>query len=197
MSMVYAAIQNRPTNTKRGFTLVELLVSVAVFAVVVVIATTTLLVLVRANAEAQRIETAVSNLSFALDLMTRDIRTGYAYYCDNELGPALADEDGDLTRDCNNSNQFAYVDGRTGERTGYRLFEGSIQIYENSVGTWQDLTSPQVFITDLVFDVSGSTVGDEVQPYAEVLVTGVLESGTQNETTFELQTQVSQRLLDI
>ena len=91
----------------RGFTLVELMVSLTIFSIVMMVSTGTLLVLIDVNAKAQALYSATSNLSFALDSMTREMRTGYHYYCDDsngqtgeELPPTIPG--GDPTRDCAN-----------------------------------------------------------------------------------------------
>jgi len=64
-----------------GFSLVELVVSLAVFSVVVTIAVGSLLVLINANQQIQAEQSVLTNLSFALDSMTREIRTGTNYHC--------------------------------------------------------------------------------------------------------------------
>lgn len=70
------------TNPQSGFTLIELIVSLGVFSTVVTIAVGALLVLVAANQQLQGEQSVMTNISFALDSMTREIRTGTAYNCD-------------------------------------------------------------------------------------------------------------------
>ncbi len=62
-----------------GFTLVEVLVSMSIFAVVVTMAVGTLIVLMDANAKAQAVQSVINNTSFVLDGMVRDNRTGFYY----------------------------------------------------------------------------------------------------------------------
>ncbi len=64
-----------------GFTLIEMIVSLAVFAFVVTISVGALLVLISSNQRLQGEQNVMTNLSFILDSMTREIRTGYAYFC--------------------------------------------------------------------------------------------------------------------
>lgn len=59
-----------------------MIVSLAVFSVVITIAVGALLVLVKTNDQLQGEQSVMTNLSFALDSMTREIRTGTKYYCD-------------------------------------------------------------------------------------------------------------------
>lgn len=66
----------------KGFTIIEMIVSLAVFAFVITIAIGALLMLVNTNNQLQGEQSVMTNLSFALDSMTREIRTGTFYYCD-------------------------------------------------------------------------------------------------------------------
>ena len=69
---------------ERGFTLIEMIVSLGVFSVVVTTAVSAMLVLISTNQQLQSEQSVMTNLAFALDTMTREIRTGYYYYCDSE-----------------------------------------------------------------------------------------------------------------
>lgn len=74
----------------RGFTLVEMIVSLALFSIVITISVGALLVLIGTNEQLQGEQTVMTNLSFALDSMTREIRTGTEYFCfrtQNQNGP--------------------------------------------------------------------------------------------------------------
>lgn len=68
-------------NRQKGFTLIEMIVSLGVFAVVVVVAVGALLSIISTNRQLQAEQSVMTNLAFALDSMTREIRTGYAYFC--------------------------------------------------------------------------------------------------------------------
>jgi prepilin-type N-terminal cleavage/methylation domain-containing protein len=67
--------------SQSGFTLIEMIVSLALFSVVVTISVGALLVLIASNQRFQNEQSVMTNLSFALDSMTREIRTGTNYYC--------------------------------------------------------------------------------------------------------------------
>jgi len=93
-----------------GFTLVEVLVSMSLFTIVVTMSMGTLLVLIDANAKQQNIQTAMTNLSFALDSMTREIRTGYSYQCGGAL---TRDNSAVIPRDCSaGDTTFAFTRNR-------------------------------------------------------------------------------------
>lgn len=97
-----------------GFTLIEMIVSLGVFSIIVTIAVGALLALISGNQKLQGEQSIMTNISFALDSMTREIRTGYFYVCagvpnKNQpvLGAKIFDEDrddhddlGEQTQDC-------------------------------------------------------------------------------------------------
>lgn len=70
-------------KSEMGFTLIEMIVSLALFSVVVTISVGALLSIISANEQLQEEKSVLTNLSFAIDSMTREIRTGEHYYCGN------------------------------------------------------------------------------------------------------------------
>lgn len=75
-------------STIGGFTLVEIIVSLAIFTVVSVVAVGALLKIVSANKKAQSIQNAITNLNFALESISREMRSGSKYYCSSLLSPS-------------------------------------------------------------------------------------------------------------
>ena len=71
-------------NKQSGFTLIEMIVSLGVFSVVVTTAVGAMLILISTNQQLQSEQSVMTNLAFALDTMTREIRTGYNYYCESQ-----------------------------------------------------------------------------------------------------------------
>jgi prepilin-type N-terminal cleavage/methylation domain-containing protein len=70
-----------PNQSIAGFTLIEMLVSLALYTIVVTIAVGSLLVLVDSNRRVQGDQSVMTTLTFAMDSMTREIRTGRSYFC--------------------------------------------------------------------------------------------------------------------
>lgn len=66
---------------KSGFTLIEIIVSLALFAVVAVVALGAVTKIISANEKAQTIQAALTNLNFALESMSREMRVGSVYNC--------------------------------------------------------------------------------------------------------------------
>lgn len=171
---------------QRGFTLVEIIVAVGLFSVVMLIAVGTLLSLVDANKKAQALKSVMNNLNFALESMSREIRTGTGYDCGTSGGLV----------DCvNGDTQFAFTSS-DGEAVIYRLSGSRI---EKSIdgGSFLAITSPEVQIDALKFYVTGASTADTLQPQVTMTISGVAGATEKVQTEFDLQATVAQRLLDI
>lgn len=181
-----------------GFTLVELIISIGLFSVVMTMGVSALLTLISAHSRAQSLQIVTSNLSFAIDTMTRNIRTGFNYYC------AALPDTGSLpsgSQDCTLGNTgIAFTESDTFDRAGYRLDVvggvGRIQ-QKTSTGSWLYVTSNDIDIDQLSFFVKGTTSGDDEQPHALILIKANILSSVGDGTEFLIQTTVNQRLLDL
>lgn len=202
-----------------GFTLIEMLVSVAIFTVVMVIALGALLSLSAAGRKAQTINTAVNNLSFAVDSMSRLIRTGLNYHCGTS---------GTLTQgqDCITTPQ-SYIAFQVVDDSLNGCIQGSActVVYclssagstdtcnsstsctagsscsllrqicvGGSCGAFAPITSSEVSVSSLSFYVIGEASGDNIQPKVTMLVSGTVPVTATKSTVFNLQTSVTARL---
>lgn len=180
----------------RGFTLIEMLVSVSIFAIVMVVSVGTLIVLVTSANSAQVLQSISTNLSFALDSMSRNIRTGYDYHCTNNLSdsgqlPATA-------RNCPSdagADGFVYTDSRTDERVAYRFEENTIQQKVGN-GSWKTVTSSEVVVEELLFFVDGAVEGDNFQPTVRILLKARATDEGAVVAPFYLQTTIVQRAIN-
>lgn len=199
--------KHNPLSTK-GFTLVELMVSLTVFSIVMTISTGTLLVMIDINAKAQAINSATSNLTFALDSMTRDLRTGRHYYCD--VSPSFSFPVMDSTKDDTGCDYVSFTREKDNFQIAYRLSGGQIERNErdedgSNVTGWIPLTSDSVVIDIMELDVSGSSPvlvsgplpSDNIQPSIDIFVKGHVNNGLDTDTDFAIQSHIVQRKLDI
>ena len=67
------------TRSLKGFTLVEMLVSIFVFTVIMFISSGAILSVMSANRKNQADKVVFSNFSFALETVARELRQGYSY----------------------------------------------------------------------------------------------------------------------
>ena len=185
----------------RGFTLIEMIVSVAIFAVVMTVALSSLLAISESDRKAQTLKAVINNLNFSVDSMTRAMRTGTTYHCDAAVLPLAG------VRDCDSSPgassvAFLQSDGIT--TTVYCLGSGTAcsssgtSVLRSLDGgtTYAPITAPEVTITNLQFYVSGSTPGDHLQPKIVILLSGSVQVNPTQTSTFNLQTSVTERLYD-
>ena len=180
-----------------GFTLVEVLVSTAIFSVVMVIALGALLSLAEANRKAQTLSVAINNMSAALDSMSRAIRTGVAYHCGSSGSIS--------TQDCTTTAETYFsFQAADGSHVAYCLLGTAIMREIKNSGAnsacnsnnFVALTPPNVTITKLQFYVVGSTKGDAIQPKVTILLSGSVPVSVKQTSVFNIQTTVTQRIYD-
>jgi prepilin-type N-terminal cleavage/methylation domain-containing protein len=66
---------------ERGFTLIELMVSIALFTTVALIATTALTSIQKVNVRVQNVRTVMDNLALSLETISSEVRQGSNYHC--------------------------------------------------------------------------------------------------------------------
>jgi prepilin-type N-terminal cleavage/methylation domain-containing protein len=192
-------------SSAAGFTVIEMMVAVALFAVVMVISAGALLSLASANRKAQALQSVMNNLNITLDSMVRSMRGGNRYDCQ----PAGAGVVPGRVHDCpTGDTQIAFEphggNPATPDQRVYAFIEpngtqpGYIQRSLDGGTTWARVTAPEISIVDMKFYVVGTTPGDTVQPKVVVEVKGV--AGANNAkitTTFHIQATAVQRILDL
>ena len=168
----------------------EMIVGVFIFSIIMVAATGATLSIVSANKQAEAIKSVVSNFSYALDSMTRNLRVGTEYRCFRggsevsggcRFGPS-ANAGGDEVR---------FTDSN-GLESRYKLSGTTLQRY---AGTgYFDITSSDVKIDHLRFYVRG--LGDDnEQPNVLIVVKGHVDF-KDKQTNFTVETLATQRKVD-
>ena len=186
---------NFSLKNKKGFTLVEMMVAIAVFSVVMVTAMSALLNVIDANNKARAIKIAVDNVSFALEGISKDMRMGTDYRC-------LDDAGNPVTGTCASTGYKGVQYTKSGNIIKYFYTtdasgKGKIQKNINSTGP-QNITSSEVDIKNMKFyvlNVEYPTDNVNTQPRMIMTLTG--EAGGNKDkikTDFDLQTSVSQRI---
>lgn len=175
---------------KKGFTLIEVIVAIALFTVVMTIALGALFMVINSNKEAKAIKLVVNNTNLAMESMTRDLRVGFQY-CDTESQL----ENGECDTDSNGESTIYFTTDQGEQYSSYRLFGSAIQRrIGGSSESYFDITGEDVIIDDMRFYVQGTQAGDTVQPFVTVIVLGTIRVGDQTEE-FHLQSTISQRKL--
>ncbi len=179
-------IKNQKSKIKNqgGFTLVEMIVAIGIFAVVALVSVSTLLLLSDAQKKAFSSRNAYDSLRFSLEVMAKDIRTGVAFHCSDT--PPLYE-----AMDCPTGGTSMTYTSALPSQVTYRLNGGGIEksINGNLIGP---ITPPEVTITSLNFYVVGSPTSDQL--HARVTITVVGRAGARKSASeFNLQTTITQR----
>lgn len=189
----------RISRSLQGFTLIEILVSVAIFSTVMVISLGALLAMSESDRKAQTLKSVINNLNFSLDAMSRSIRTGVNYHCDVSVGTATDPRDCTQSSGGASSIAFLSAEGQTVKYcrgTGSSCSsDGTAILVSKGGGTYAPLTATEVTITNLQFYVAGAE-DPQLQPHAVILLSGKVPVSPTQTSTFDLETSVTQRLYD-
>ncbi len=179
----------------RGFTVIEMIVSIGLFTIVLFISSSAFLVVLNADRKSRVTRIATDNLSLSLEDMSRRIKTGTTYNCGGGItGVANCVLPGQ------NSIAFTEQDGVT--RTTYRYVSAGKFIERVRGLSVLRVTAPEIEINNLRFVVGGTAVGpslggtDVAQPYVIILIDGETKIGAIT-SSFKIQAMVTQRAYDI
>lgn len=191
-------------RNKKGFTLVEVLVSLFIFSIVVITALG-LFVMVSARVKTSRAERRVAdNLSFALEHLSRSIAYGRSFSC-GTIGSSLPPPPRSCPVSLGGDDTLAFsgtISGTNPTITYQRLVNtatgrGYIARRIDS-GPFISLTDEAIDVEELTFYVSHAepfTIDPE-QPVVSIVLKGVSYASA-NPTVFIIQTTVSQRDLKL
>jgi prepilin-type N-terminal cleavage/methylation domain-containing protein len=182
----------------KGFTLLELIVSIGLFTIVVTIAMSAYLALISLDRKARATNDLVTNLSFVVESMSHDIRTGTGYTCGGVgHGPNCWGAGGSTILSYTNeqNNLVTYLltaAGTVGECVGPSPCNDS---------TATVLTDPRIRVTNLTFYVDGvgTTVPyNTVQPRVMFTLTGTITPDNRSApTTFTIESMATERLIEL
>lgn len=186
------------TQKTAGFTLVEMMVAVAIFSMVAVISISALLALVDANRRSQALFSVVNNLNFAVEGMTRQMRTGAYYHCGSAGGVAQP-------QDCPGGDDYIAFEAYNGDRNDpsdqlvyrYNAAEDRIEKSTNGGMNFTPLTAPEVVVESFEVRVNGAPRTDDEQPTAVFLIEGYVDMGKGAHSEFHIQTSATQRVIDV
>ncbi len=205
-------VKNSLQKSQGGFTIIETMVATSLFLLVTTVGIGALL---NANLIHQKSEdkrSILDNLSFVMEEMSRNIRTGYAYHCftSGESIPSDASVVLSTPKSCARgwALSFEYVYGdysELGDQWVYyiseegKVFKATNQPYDAS--GFVQLTSDEIFVDPelshfVVVGAESPLSSNYEQPMVTIRLVGTITY--QGVTTpFALQNTLSQRLLDI
>jgi len=174
-----------------GYTIIETLVAIAIFAVVMTVAIGALVSVIDANRKARAQKLVIDNLTIAIESMTRSIREGSTYHCGS--GGTITD-----VQLCPGGSSFLALEPYGGspyvnsDQTVFRLSGEGIERSTDGGTSYVGMTSPDITIEDLTFyTVSYGAAGET--PKVLVTITGHYEADGKTSAEFFVQTTISEQ----
>jgi len=178
-------------KTLRGYTLLELIVSLGIFSMVMLVVMGAYVTLISLDRQARANNQLAASLSFAVESMARSMRTGTGYACNaNQSSPNCASGGGSISFLDSQGQTITYQlknDGSIGQCTG-SLCTDAVAV---------SLTDHRIDITSLRFYVRGVGVGDDTQPNVTFVIAGSMVTEAGEVSTFSIQTGATQRLIEL
>ena len=177
-------------NNKQGFTLIEMIIALGIAGTVLVTATGLLVMLHSVQRRAINAQNVYDNIRFAVEAMSREIRTG-DQFCNTPLSNNCSP-----TPDCswpNGCDVFTFRQTATNEDVVYKLDGGTVKVSRGG-GPFLPLTDPQRTVTKLRFYTNGVGIFGVHDMVTIVLeVEGGLASKADEFVTLNVQTSISKR----
>ena len=196
-------------NTKKGFTIVELLITVGLFTIIIAIAVGGFTNALRTQRQVSSLISAQSNVSLVLEQIARQVRTGYLF-C-NTLNNTQAVAGGNpngAAADCGctltvspdpngfwTCNALDFYDAESNHLV-YFLQNGALM--ETNNATTQSVTGDAVSVKYLQFHLYGQVENDQIPPRITISI-GIAPSSTDPavmNNVSSLETTVSARTID-
>lgn len=186
------------TKNNRGFTLVEMLVSVAIFSIVVLITLGAILTVLDANRKSRTLTEVMNNLNFSMEMITRSLKTGVEpnYTAGVLYVDAIVLEEEGFQRE---RTRYKLSTDGDGER-GYisQCTNNDYTDWNCDASGWSPITSDLVDIDKFeIMVVAPGKNNDGAQPRTQILIAGTVRINEKISSSFSLQTSVSQRRLNL
>ena len=196
--------KNKKNKLTDGYTLIETMIAISIFLIVITMGVGSLVNVHLINKKSQNMRSILDSLSFSMEEMSRNIRTGYNYHCliagedisaievpkscvGSPGGYGIAFEAGDVASVTTDDQWIYYVNNGKLFRTTNGNVNDVVQMTPNEV---------VIDETGYNFSVIGAESTDTQQPLVVIRLAGSITQGG-NVSKFSLQTAVSQRLNDI
>jgi len=163
-----------------GFTIIELIISTALFVTLVSISSGAFVQTLRNQRIVTRLSESMSNTTFVIEQISREIRTGFSF---------------NVSGGSNGGDKLQFINS-SGETISYKLIDSGIARCEGSScasdNKYDALTSERVEIDNLKFIPQGVSSGDGEPPRITILIS--ILGG--NDIKVQLQTTISSRIID-
>ena len=198
-----------PKAKDRGFTIIETMISVSLFLVVVMAGMDSLLNANVIHQKSQDMRSVLDTLTFVMEDMSKNVRTGYNVHCINNGDFAVSSINTPKSCSAGGAIAFEHALGNPLDPNDQWVYKvesvnGGPFVVNKSVDsgtTWTILTSTGFLVNSFSgFSVLGAEPaisGDTQQPIVIIRMSGAILLRGGGQTPFSLQTTASQRLIDL
>lgn len=198
-------------SRNNGYTIIETMIAVSLFIIIIMAGMGALLNANLLHNKSQNMRSILDGVSFVMEDMSRNLRTGYNYQC-FDATQGLSQATLGVPRSCSDpispgwAIAFEYQNGDPldyADQWIYYINNGKIFKSVDGATSFVELTPSEIVIDPLSsFVVVGAEPPpDEKQPFVTIKLIGAItyKAGTSSSvvTPFTLQTSVSQRAIDI
>jgi prepilin-type N-terminal cleavage/methylation domain-containing protein len=200
---------SKKSKSQKGFTLVEVMISIGLFTIIMVIGIGAILGVNVTNRKTQSMRAIIDNMSFVMEDMARSMRLGDYFVCKEsefesitllDVGSPQTTRDGENCKSISFEPYWNFLSTDSSNQIVYYISNGAIwkKEFNNPVFDVIPITPEEINIDSEKsgFTVIGSDRTDGLQPKIRIVLAGTINlSGVS--TDFNLQTTVSQRVLDV
>ena len=180
-------------NSKKAFTLVELLVVCGIFSTIVIVIVSIFVSLIQLQKNILLTKKALGEANYALEFMSRGLRMAQKDTTPDCLNQAGLNYENFDPGDGNIRHGIRFKNGNEGGECQEFYLENGQIMFKRENQDPQPLTSPQLNITRLQFILKGASQDDALQPLVTIAFT--IQPKSCPPLTF--QTSISQRDPDV
>ena len=205
-------MQKNINNKAGGYTIIETMVSISLFLIIVTAGMSALLNASALQQKSQDMRSIMDNMSFIMDDMSRNLRTGYNYHCfaNGDTIPATPNTTITIPKSCSNGFAIAFENAFGNDKVDddqwiYKVQSqnggATFNIYKSVDGgaSFIQMNPNEVVLKSFSgFSVLGAeapTTGDRQEPFVNLKLVGTI-TYKNIITPFALQSGISQRLID-
>ena len=166
---------------EKGFTLVELLVSAAIFSILILAATGIFVKIMNVQKKALAIQEVQDNISYAMEMISKEIRMM------SEIDESTKDQAASELKFTNSKDPAQDII--------YNLISGQLMRSVDG-GANQPITSSKVNVSDLTFYVNNWDIINGPQPMVTVNMVMEISDGSFGKASARLQTTLSGRIYE-
>jgi len=197
--------QNFLKKNLGGFTLIEIMIAVAIFSLLISSATTLFVSSIKEQRRSLSYQQLADQVSYAIEYMSRSCRMASKeifdnpFHCLSSTGINFENPSGDASR-----LRFIKFDEESSADICHEFYlnNGQLIEYKRNMTTGEEisqpLTSDNLQINSLTFLLTGETQNDDIQPFLTIFwnIQSISEK-EEDRTSLIFQTSISQRNLDI